>query len=166
MYIRHCTEPYRSKGNTMLTAGSAWALVFFLAAIGTVIGCGYALFRNRKDKYHETFGLTVATVIGAVVAIGISIGTFPWAFQYHVMELHTGKVVRVEQRLITDDSSKANLTKEIAFWMEGEPRAYITEDVRLTGLKPGQTLTVNQHIKWNYGGEDSIDIIYVSAPVG
>lgn len=150
----------------MLTAGTVWALIFFLAAIGIVIGCGYVLFRNRKDKYYETFGLTIATVIGAVVAIGIAIGTFPWALQYHVMELHTGKVVKVEQRLVTEDSGKTNLTKEIAFWMEGEPRAYITEDVRLTGLKPNQTLTVNQYAKWNYGGEDNMFIVYVSAPVG
>ncbi len=150
----------------MLTAGTAWALILFSLGITAIVVSVIMIYRINNGRYGDEAGWIVAIIIGAIVIIGAAIGTFPWQPQYHVMELHTGKIVRVEQRLVTDGSSKANITKELAFWMDGEREAYYTDDLRLTNLTEGQTLTVQRWDTWVYGGENYWKTVYVSAPVG
>ena len=150
----------------MLTAGTAWALILFSLGITAIVVSVIMIYRINNGRYGDEAGWIVAIIIGAIVIIGAAIGTFPWQPQYHVMELHTGKIVRVEQRLVTDGSSKANITKELAFWMDGEREASYTDALRLTTPTEGQTLTVQRWDTWVYGGENYWKTVYVSAPVG
>lgn len=151
----------------MLTAGSAWALFWFIIGVAALIVAIWATHRYKKDTGSDFgVGAVIAWVVGAVIVIPALIFTFPWLPQYHVLEMHTGKVVKVEARVVTDGNKYANITKEIAFWMEGETEAYVTNDVRLTDLKAGETLTVNRWDQWVYGGQNFWNVLYVSAPQG
>ena len=150
----------------MLTAGTAWALVLLIIVVALAIVSVYMIRHTKMSRYQTTSGWALILLICGVFVAGIAFGTFPWQPQYHVMELHTGKIVRVEQRLVTDGSSKTNITKELAFWMDGEREAYYTDDLRLTNLTEGQTLTVQRWDTWVYGGENYWKTVYVSAPVG
>lgn len=153
----------------MLTAGSIVALVFFVISIGVICVAIWAFRKRAKgDDWLDTYGFVAwtASAVGALMLVPVLIGTFPWLPQYHVLETHAGKVVKVEARIITDGSKSANLTKEMAFWLEGETNAYHTTDLRLNGLKAGQTLTVQRWDTWVYGGQNYWQTLYVSAPEG
>jgi len=150
----------------MLTAGTAWALVLLVIVVALAIVSVYMIRHTKKSRYQTMSGWTIVLMFCGVFLAGIALFTFPQLPQYHVLDQHTGKVVKVAQRVITDGSEKANLTKEIAFWMEGETEAYYTTDLRLTNLTEGQMLTVQRWDTWVYGGENYWKTIYVSAPVG
>lgn len=152
--------------HTMLTAGTAWALVLLIIVVALAIVSVYMIRHTKMSRYQTTSGWALILLICGVFVAGIAFGTFPQLPQYHVLDQHTGKVVKVAQRIITADTEKANLTKEIAFWMEGETEAYYTDDVRLTNLTEGQTLTIQRWDTWVYGGENYWKTIYVSAPIG
>ncbi|MEO5949744.1 MAG: hypothetical protein ABIP74_05045 [Candidatus Saccharimonas sp.] len=149
----------------MLTSGSIWAIIWFVLTLALVSWGIWAVRRKKRDRYDDLASIGVfALVIGGIAAIGILIFTFPWLPQYHVMESHTGTVAKVEKRVVTDGNKYANITKEIAFWMDGESEAYITDDVRLTSVNEGQTLTLNRWKHFVYGGQEYWNVLYVSSP--
>ncbi len=146
----------------MLPAESIGWLIFFVIALA-IFAFGVTVLRADRRSGVESFGILL-TVGSGLVLVAMLGAAHPFPARYHMLELHTGKVVKVEQRVVTDGGEYANMTKEVAFWLDGERNAYITEDVRLTSLKDGQAITLRRQASWNYGGEDTWHVTYVQAP--
>lgn len=133
----------------MPSSGFVAAMVLLLISIGgTIAGV-------KLHKYDDLGPLPVALVGICIFLIGLVVGClFPWAPSYHTMERHSGEIVRVEQRYVTDGSSATNITKEMAFWLSGEKEAYQTDDIRFQGLKAGDFVEIRRQKHWVYGGQN------------
>ena len=148
----------------MLSIGFVVALVFLLAfAAGAV---ALMKIRSHMDKRYDSEDRNWMLVFtGACVAFIVMIMgcLFPWGLSFHVLEQHTGTVSRVEQRYVTSGSdSNVNITKEIVFWLNGENKAYVTDDIRFQALKPGDAVNLRRQEQFNYGGTNTWGTTYIS----
>lgn len=100
-------------------------------------------------------------IVGFVMGTATLLFSYPYSLEYHTLEHHSGTVSKVERRIVTDGSESANITREVAFWFEGEELAYGTTDIRLNGVKPGDVVELRRQLNWNYGGVDHWDVKFL-----
>lgn len=136
----------------LLSGGFIVALIVLVLAIGGIIG-GIVWNEHDEGGYWGPVPASLTGVSITLVAL-LAIGLFPWTPSYHTLQEHSGQIVRVEQRYVTDGTKSANITKEMAFWLSGEKEAYQTDDIRFQGLKAGDFVEIRRQKHWVYGGQN------------
>ena len=144
-------------------AGLAFLLVSVIVAAVLLKKRSGIVDDGWSSSQTDRTGLLIGAIVCGVVFVSILAALFPWGLSFHVLEQHTGTVSQVEQRYVTSgDNSNVNITKEIVFWLKGENKAYVTDDIRFQALKPGDTVNLRRQEQFNYGGTNTWYATYVS----
>lgn len=134
---------------------------FIIGLIGLLAGNAIL---HTDPYYGPAFG-TPIMVFATILLISGLIGLFPYAPRYLMLVPHTGTVRKVQRWLVDGSVGSINAT-EVAFYLRGERMAYITSDIRFSGLKPGDVVHIRRLAVWNYAGEDvwSVEYLNVQRP--
>lgn len=127
--------------------------------------CGLTCLLVGNSIFHANsvggpaFG-SMIMLLAAVMLISGLIGLFPYHPRYLMLVPHTGTVRKVQRWMLDGSVGSINAT-EVAFYLRGEPMAYVTSDIRFSGLKPGDVVSIRRQAVWNYAGEDTWAVEYL-----
>ena len=119
---------------------------------------GNSIFHSNNGDV-SAFGLMIMLFAALMLVIGLT-GLFPYHPRYLMLVPHTGTVRKVQRWMLDGSVGSINAT-EVAFYLRGEPMAYVTSDIRFSGLKPGDVVSIRRQAVWNYAGEDTWAVEYL-----
>lgn len=129
----------------------AAGVVTAVALAMVIVGC-----RRRDWAFSDP---PLRLIVGGFLLLAVPALT--WTTEYHQWRPVTGRVERIESRLIS--AGDKGTSQKFAVRLAGDDREYGCDDTRCALVQPGHTLALSCVRVWQYTGTPGFDCTYVRA---